>query len=117
MTLYTVAGWSTGPDGVCKFRVASQLSRAGVLAKNGHTAVTLHALPRAMTKEAAEVYLLGSEGKIPPVAESAVIEVGGRRSYVPKDVRVKNAIKLTAGEKRSLQAEFSKTLTQAWMEN
>ncbi|CAB4125620.1 hypothetical protein UFOVP181_469 [uncultured Caudovirales phage] len=56
-TLYTVAGYSKGPDGAVKFRVANDMARAGVLVRNGHTQVNLVALPMAMSKEAARQFI------------------------------------------------------------
>jgi hypothetical protein len=59
MSLYTVAGYSKGPDGAVKFRVANSMARAEVLVRNGHTQVNLVALPRAMDKTLAKVYVDG----------------------------------------------------------
>jgi len=59
MSLYTVAGYSKGPDGAVKFRVANCMSRAGVLVRNGHTQVNLVLLPNAMDKTAAKRYVDG----------------------------------------------------------
>jgi molybdopterin biosynthesis enzyme MoaB len=58
-TVYTVAGYSKGPDGAVKFRVANDMKRAEVLVRNGHTQVALRVLPIAMTKEAAKQYIDG----------------------------------------------------------
>lgn len=57
--VYTVAGYSKGPDGRVKFRVANDMNRAAVLVRNGHTQVALRVLPIAMTKEAARQYIDG----------------------------------------------------------
>jgi hypothetical protein len=56
-THYTVAGYSRGPDGAVKFRVANDMSRAGVLARNGHSEVLLTLLPRPMTREGAKQHV------------------------------------------------------------
>ena len=63
MTLYTVAGYSKGPEGKVKFRVANDINRAEVLVRNGHSEVSLRALPTAMTKQAAEQFLNSSGAK------------------------------------------------------
>jgi hypothetical protein len=74
-TLYTVAGYSRGPDGAVKFRVANDIRRADVLARNGHTEVSMRVLPLAMTKRAAEQFL-DSQG--------ARKELGGLRACVER---------------------------------
>lgn len=56
-TLYTVAGYSKGPDGAVKFRVANDMARAQVLVRNGHTEVNLVLLPMSMSKEAARQFV------------------------------------------------------------
>ena len=56
MKLYTVAGTST-LNGKSSYRFANSMSRAGVLARNGHEDVKLVALPEPMTKESAIAYL------------------------------------------------------------
>ena len=56
MKLFTVAGTST-LNGKTSFRFANSLSRARVLARNGHLHVELFVLPEPMTKESAIVYL------------------------------------------------------------
>ena len=56
MKLYTVAGTSTH-NGKHSYRFANSLSRAQVLARNGHEHVELFALPTPMTKESAIEFL------------------------------------------------------------
>ena len=56
MKLYTVAGTSV-LNGKTAYRFATSMSRAGVLARNGHELVRLVALPEPMTKESAIAYL------------------------------------------------------------
>jgi hypothetical protein len=56
MKLYTVAGTSVLNDKRA-FRFATSMSRAGVLARNGHELVQLELLPEPMTKESAIAYL------------------------------------------------------------
>lgn len=56
MKLYTVAGTSV-LNGKTAYRFATSMSRAGVLARNGHELVRLVALPQPMTKESAIAYL------------------------------------------------------------
>jgi len=70
-TLYTVAGYSKGPDGKVKFRVANDIKRAEVLARNGHSEVSLRELPIAMTRVAAETFLNSTGAKK---------ELGGKRA-------------------------------------
>ena len=57
MSLYTVAGYSKGPDGLVKFRVANSMDRSAVLVRNGHTQVSLVLLPKAMDKASAQRYV------------------------------------------------------------
>ena len=56
MKLYTVAGTSV-LNGKRTYRFANSMSRAGVLARNGHTDVRLTALPAPMTRASAIAYL------------------------------------------------------------
>ena len=56
MKLFTVAGMSTH-KGKSSYRFANSLSRAQVLARNGHEHVELFVLPNPMTKESAIEYL------------------------------------------------------------
>ena len=56
MKLYTVAGTSV-LNGKTAYRFANSMSRAAVLARNGHELVRLVALPEPMTKESAIAYL------------------------------------------------------------
>ena len=56
MKLYTVAGTSV-LKGKRTYRFANSMSRAGVLARNGHTDVRLTALPAPMTRASAIAYL------------------------------------------------------------
>jgi hypothetical protein len=53
---FAVAGVST-LNGVTKFRLAKDMTRVKVLAKNGHTDIQLVELPVPMTKEAAIAHL------------------------------------------------------------
>jgi len=50
--LFKVVGVST-LNGKTKVRFANDTARVKILVKNGHTAIDLHELPEAMTKEAA----------------------------------------------------------------
>jgi len=83
-TLYTVAGYSRGPDGKVKFRVANDIGRAEVLARNGHTEVSLRVLPLAMSKTAAEQFLNSSGAKK---------ELGDLRACVERAMTSKEAAK------------------------
>lgn len=57
MRTFKVAGVSK-LDGVMKFRVANDMTRVKVLAKNGHTGIDLIELKDPMTKEDAVAFLL-----------------------------------------------------------
>ena len=54
--LFKVVGVST-LNGKTKVRFANDTARVKILVKNGHTAIDLHELPEAMTKEAALAYV------------------------------------------------------------
>lgn len=54
--MYTVAG-SSVQNGVFKLRFANSMDRVNVLTRAGHTSVQLYALPSAMTKEDATLWL------------------------------------------------------------
>jgi hypothetical protein len=82
--LYTVAGYSKGPDGKVKFRVANDIKRAEVLARNGHSEVSLRELPIAMSKAAAETFLNSTGAKK---------ELGGLRRCVERSQRGQSAAK------------------------
>jgi len=58
MKTFTVAGYSRGPDGQYRLRVANSMARHAVLARTGHTAINLITLPCPMTKESAEAYVV-----------------------------------------------------------
>ena len=72
MSTYTHAGYSTGPDGVRKFRVANDANRARVLEKNGHTEINIVELPHAMDKAAAEAFVVDGVVAAAPQAKPAV---------------------------------------------
>lgn len=57
MTTYAIAGVSR-LNGSMKFRVANDMTRVKVLAKNGHTDIDLIELKEPLTKEAAVAFLL-----------------------------------------------------------
>ena len=57
MTTYAIAGVSR-LNGAMKFRVANDMTRVKVLAKNGHTDIDLIELKEPLTKEAAVAFLL-----------------------------------------------------------
>ena len=106
-TLYTVAGYSKGPDGSVKFRVANDIRRAEVLARNGHTEVSMRVLPIAMTKVAAETFLNSAGAKK---------ELGGLKACVDRAVKSRKAvapeeITLTAGQARKIREEHNKKWT------
>jgi hypothetical protein len=84
MKLYTVAGTSV-LDGKTAYRFANSMSRAGVLARNGHELVQLKVLPEPMTKESAIAYLnLASAVKSAgfDVVAIPTVKVKGRKESV-----------------------------------
>ena len=84
MKLYTVAGTSI-LNGKQAYRFANSMSRAAVLMRNGHEAVSLEQLPQPMTKESAIAYLnLGSAMKSAGFEVVAVptVKVKGRKESV-----------------------------------
>jgi hypothetical protein len=96
-TLYTVAGYSRGPDGAVKFRVANDMNRAGVLARNGHTEVLLTLLPRAMNRESAKRHVDQA---------GARKELGGLKACVERSVKPES-------EKQKAQAREAWNLAHA----
>ena len=106
---FTVAGYSRGPDGEVKFRVANDLSRAQVLARNGHTEVSLRTLPIAMTKSAAEQFL-NSTG--------ARKELGGLKACVDRAIEfTKTKNSRTEQERAEGRAELNRQLRVAYEAN
>jgi len=99
-TLYRVAGYSRGPDGAVKFRVANDIKRAEVLARNGHTEVSMRVLPQAMTRVAAEQFL-NSQG--------AKKELGGLKACVERA--------MSAREAKRVRAEFCLRVREAYEAN
>lgn len=88
--LFSVAGVST-LNGETKVRFANDVMRIKVLAKNGHTDITLVELPSEMTKlEAAEFI-----GTLPEfqndVAQEAIAEAVGKRAPKAPKVEAKPA--------------------------
>ena len=94
MSTYTHAGYSTGPDGVRKFRVANDANRARVLEKNGHTDIEIVELPHAMDKAAAELFVKDGVASVP---------------------QAKPAVKRVA--KLKMSAEDRKYLERYWFNN
>ena len=94
MSTYTHAGYSTGPDGVRKFRVANDRNRARVLEKNGHTEISIVELPHAMSKDEAAAFVAGGVVAAP---------------------QVKQAVKRSA--KPNMSAEDRKYLERYWFNN
>jgi hypothetical protein len=99
-TLYTVAGYSRGPDGAVKFRVANDMKRAEVLVRNGHSEVALRALPIAMTKEAARQYIDG---------KGVLKEMGGLKACVDRA--------MSSAEARRIRAQFNERVRIAYEAN
>ena len=84
MKLYTVAGTSTH-NGRHSYRFANSLSRAQVLARNGHEHVELFALPEPMTKESAIEYLRKGS-LIKQVAANRVDRAKGKETVLWKSM-------------------------------
>lgn len=69
---YAVAGVST-QNGKVKVRFANDIMRVKLLAKNGHTDITMEPLPREMTKTEAVAHLVSiGLGQGNPAVEAAV---------------------------------------------
>ena len=88
MTTYAIAGVSR-LNGSMKFRVANDMTRVKVLAKNGHTDIDLIELKEPMTKEAAVAFLLSidfatSNGKTNQDVQDALLAELDKRSEKPK---------------------------------
>ena len=93
--MYSFAGYSVGPDGVRKFRVANDRNRARVLEKNGHTEINIVELPHAMDRAAAEAYIAGGH-----VAAAPQVKVAVKRAAKP-----------------NMSAEDRKYLERYWFNN
>ena len=88
MTTYAIAGVSR-LNGSMKFRVANDMTRVKVLAKNGHTDIDLIELKEPMTKEAAVAFLLSidfatSNGKTNQDVQDALLAELDKRTEKPK---------------------------------
>jgi len=88
MTTYAIAGVSR-LNGSMKFRVANDMTRVKVLAKNGHTDIDLIELKEPMTKEAAVAFLLSidfatRDGKTNQDVQDALLAEVEKRSEKPK---------------------------------
>ena len=111
---FTCAGVSN-LNGVVAYRFANDLSRAKVLAKNGHTDIKLVALERAMTKEEAIVALnaqmIFAEGLKVAVRASKPSKVKAEAPAVddgfvePKDERIQVAMSKLAKQYPGLSAQ------------
>lgn len=85
---FTVAGISTD-KGVTKIRYANSLSRAKVLAKNGHTDIKLFEMPFPGAKEDAIDFLLGKD--LGEVGNELVRKAAKELGFVIKDTPAKKA--------------------------
>ena len=108
MSLYTVAGYSKGPDGQVKFRVANSMDRAAVLVRNGHSQVTLLALPQAMSKASAQAYV---------DAKNVGINLGQLTECVKRAFRADAERRMTAREAAQVRAEFNDRVRIAYLAN
>ena len=102
--LYTVAGTST-LNGETKARFANDTMRIKVLAKNGHTDITLVELPNEMTKVEAAKFLATLDEFSSAEAQEAIGEYLTKHDKQPKaKVEVKKAVK-AAVEKKPAKAK------------
>jgi hypothetical protein len=95
--LYTVAGVST-QDGETKARFANDTMRIKVLAKNGHTDITLVELPNEMTKIEAARFIAALPEFAGADAQAAIAEYLGKHDKTAK-VTVKQASKAAVTRK------------------
>lgn len=110
--LYTVAGTST-LNGETKARFANDTMRIKVLAKNGHTDITLVELPNEMTKVEAAKFLSSLDEFQAPEQQEAVSEYLTKHDKQPKArVEVKKAVK-AAVEKKPAKTEAAPAKSKA----
>lgn len=95
--LYTVAGVST-LNGETKARFANDVMRVKILAKNGHTDITLVELPQEMLKTEAARFMLGLPEFQSTDAQAAISEYLGKHDRAPK-VEIKKAAKKAVTKK------------------
>ena len=105
MALYTVAGYSKGPDGKVKFRVANSMARAEVLVRNGHSQVNLVLLPTAMDKTLAKVYVDGLGVKL---------NLGQLTECVRRAFKADEDKRMSAKEAARVRAEFNERVRIAY---
>lgn len=97
MTTYAIAGVSR-LNGSMKFRVANDMTRVKVLAKNGHTDIDLIELKEPLTKEAAVAFLLSidfatRDGKTNQDVQDALLAEIDKRTDTPKTEKTPKAAK------------------------
>jgi hypothetical protein len=103
--LYTVAGTST-LNGETKARFANDTMRIKVLAKNGHTDITLVELPSEMTKVEAAKFLATLDEFSSADAQEAIGEYLVKHDKQPKaKVEVKKAVKKAVASKPAKTAK------------
>jgi hypothetical protein len=106
---FTVAGYSRGPNGEVKFRVANDLKRAQVLARCGETEISLRVLPEAMTRTQAEQFL-NSTG--------AGKELGGLKQCVDRAIKfTKTKMTRTEQQRAEGRAALNRQLRAAYEAN
>lgn len=103
MTTYAIAGVSR-LNGSMKFRVANDMTRVKVLAKNGHTDIDLIELKEPMTKEAAVAFLLSidfatRDGKTNQDVQDALLAEVEKRTEKPKAEKAPKASKAATAPK------------------
>lgn len=97
MTTFAIAGVSR-LNGSMKFRVANDMTRVKVLAKNGHTDIDLIELKEPLTKEAAVAFLLSidfatRDGKTNQDVQDALLAEIDKRTDTPKTEKTPKAAK------------------------
>ena len=103
--LYTVAGTST-VNGETKARFANDTMRIKVLAKNGHTDITLVELPNQMTKVEDAKFLATLDEFSSAEAQDAIGEYLVKHDKQPKaKVEVKKAVKKAVASKPAKTAK------------
>jgi hypothetical protein len=107
--LFTVAGVST-LEGNMKVRFANDVMRVKVLAKHGHSDITLIELPEPMSKTAAAKFIQGLD-EFQGVAEQATIadylDRNGEKTAAPKAVKAAKAPKAVKAKAVATTADTS----------
>lgn len=101
--LFSVAGIST-LNGETKVRFANDVMRIKVLAKNGHTDITLVELPSEMSKLEAAEFIQALPEFQTDLAQEAIAEAVGKRAPKAPKVEAKPAAKAKVERKPAVKA-------------